>query len=299
MRDPQRETMKLLLLGANGQVGWELRRSLCILGEVDACTRTEINLEDLDHLPSMLETYPADVIVNAAAYTAVDKAESEPELAFRVNAQAVAIIAQHAKKTGALLIHYSTDYVFDGTKTSPYTEDDIPNPINVYGKSKLAGEEAIRASGCRYIIFRTSWVYAQRGGNFAKTMLRLAAEKQTLKVVADQRGAPTSAELIADVTAHAINKYSKEEATETLNLSALGDASWHEYANFLIETARNLGVKLSVNEILPINTNEYPVPAPRPKNSSLSCEKLKYKLGIVTPMWKLHVDRLMQQLCVI
>jgi dTDP-4-dehydrorhamnose reductase len=288
--------MKILLLGTNGQVGWELRRSLCILGEVDACTRAEINLEDIDHLPSILDQHPADVIVNAAAYTAVDKAESEPELAFRVNAHAVDIIAKHAKKTGALLIHYSTDYVFDGTKPTPYTEEDIPNPINVYGKSKLAGEEAIRESGCRHIIFRTSWVYAQRGNNFAKTMLRLAAERDTLRVVADQRGAPTSAELIADVSAATIRQYCQQDITETINLCPLGNVSWYEYASFVIEKARQLGAQLRVKLISPISSSEYPVPAKRPANSSLNINKLNKSATLDMPQWQLHVARLIEQL---
>jgi dTDP-4-dehydrorhamnose reductase len=288
--------MKILLLGANGQVGWELRRSLSILGEVNACLRADINLEALDHLPSMLEKHQADVIVNAAAYTAVDKAESDAARAFCVNAQAVEGIAKHAKKTNALLVHYSTDYVFDGTKPTPYTEADTPNPQSVYGKSKLAGEEAIRASGCRHLIFRTSWVYAQRGGNFAKTMLRLAAERETLRVVADQRGAPTSAELIADVTALAIYRYSKENITKIYNLSTQGVVTWYEYACFVIEQARAAGAILKVKEISPITTAEYPVPAPRPANSQLDCTQLQRDTAIVLPQWQLHVARLIEQL---
>jgi dTDP-4-dehydrorhamnose reductase len=288
--------MKILLLGANGQVGWELRRSLSILGEVNACLRADIDLEALDHLPSMLEKHQADVIVNAAAYTAVDKAESDAARAFCVNAQAVEVMAKHAKKTNALLVHYSTDYVFDGTKPTPYTESDKPNPQSIYGKSKLAGEEAIRVSGCRHLIFRTSWVYAQRGGNFAKTMLRLAAERETLRVVADQRGVPTSAELIADVTALAIYKYSKENIAKTYNLSPQGAVSWYEYVCFVIEQARAVGAILKVKEILPITTAEYPVPAPRPANSQLDCTQLQKDTAIVLPQWQLHVARLIEQL---
>ncbi len=288
--------MKILLLGANGQVGWELRRSLSILGQVNAYTRTDIDLEMLYPLASILDTQQADVIVNAAAYTAVDKAESDAARAFCVNAQAVEVMAKHAKKTGALLVHYSTDYVFDGTKPTPYTEADVPNPQSVYGKSKLAGEEAIRASGCRHLIFRTSWVYSQRGGNFAKTMLRLAAERETLRVVADQRGAPTSAELIADVTALAITQYSKENIAKTYNLSPQGAVSWYEYACFVIEKARAAGVILKVQEILPITTAEYPVPAPRPANSQLDCTQLQKDTAIVLPQWQLHAARLIEQL---
>jgi dTDP-4-dehydrorhamnose reductase len=288
--------MKILLLGADGQVGWELRRSLSILGEVNACLRADIDLEALDHLPSMLEKHQADVIVNAAAYTAVDKAESDAARAFCVNAQAVEGIAKHAKKTNALLVHYSTDYVFDGTKPTPYTEADTPNPQSVYGKSKLAGEEAIRASGCRHLIFRTSWVYAQRGGNFAKTMLRLAAERETLRVVADQRGAPTSAELIADVTALVIYRYSKENIAKTYNLCPQGVVSWYEYACYVIEQSRAAGAILKVKEISPITTADYPVPAPRPANSQLDCTKLQKDTAIVLPQWQLHVARLIEQL---
>jgi dTDP-4-dehydrorhamnose reductase len=289
--------MKLLLLGSNGQVGWELQRSLSILGEVNSCSRAECDLEKLDHLQSMLESCPVDVIVNAAAYTAVDKAESEPERAFRVNAEAVYVIAQHAKKRGALLIHYSTDYVFDGTKQTPYTEDDIPNPINVYGKSKLAGEEAIRASGCRHIIFRTSWVYGHHGRNFAKAILHLAALGESLRVVVDERGAPTSAALIADVTVHSIkNRYSVQNVKNTYNICSRGVVSRYEYANRLVEAAISRAVLSDAVDIEPVNALLQGAAAQRPANSELDTTRIQNDFGLKLPHWQSSLNEFIEQL---
>jgi dTDP-4-dehydrorhamnose reductase len=215
--------MKILLLGANGQVGWELRRALSSKADVTACGRAEADLSQLDELREVLQRAKANIIVNAAAYTAVDKAETERDLAERVNHEAVAVLAAHAKQSDALLIHYSTDYVFDGAKPAPYLETDATNPLSVYGATKLRGEQAVQASGCHHIIFRTSWVYAARGQNFIKTMLRLAQERDELSVVADQTGAPTSAGLIAEVTAQAI---SHPVLSGTYHLAASGETSW-------------------------------------------------------------------------
>ncbi len=227
--------MKILLTGGNGQVGWELVRALLPLGEVITTNRAQANLSDLNNLRRTVQKYSADVIVNAAAYTAVDKAETEESLAFLINAEAPGILAEEAKKTGALLIHYSTDYVFDGTKISAYAEDDAPNPVNVYGQSKLAGEKAVQATGADYLILRTSWVYAARGHNFLKSVLRLAAEREELNIVADQIGSPTWARLIAEATAHIIRQSMIERHGGIFNsglyhLTSHGETSWHGFA---------------------------------------------------------------------
>jgi dTDP-4-dehydrorhamnose reductase len=275
--------MKILLLGANGQVGWELRRALPP-GEVTALGRAEADLSDLEGLRGVLERAKANIIVNAAAYTAVDKAETERDLAERINHEAVAVMADHAKKTDALLIHYSTDYVFDGTKPAPYVETDTTNPISVYGATKLRGENAIRASGCHHIIFRTSWVYAARGHNFVKTMLRLAQERDELSVVADQLGAPTSAALIAAVTAQAL---AKPVLAGTYHLTAGGETTWHGFAVMILAEAQRLGLKLRArpDRVKPIPTSAYPTPAKRPANSRLNTDKLRTALGLVLPGW--------------
>ena len=294
---------RILLLGRDGQVGWELQRSLAPLGAVIAPSLDELQFEQFDTLRAVVRKNVPHLIVNAAAYTAVDEAESEPELAMIVNGHAVRVLAEEANKLGALLVHYSTDYVFDGSKPGSYTEDDAPNPISVYGRTKLEGDRAIQASGCRHLIFRTSWVYAARGGNFAKTILRLAAERDELKIVADQIGAPTSAELIADVTALCVGyiTHCPQRFVDTdgiYNLVASGETSWHNYAQFAVENATRLGLplKLSSGSIRPITTSEYPLPAQRPANSRLATGKLNRVFGIELPHWQIHLKRLLEEL---
>jgi dTDP-4-dehydrorhamnose reductase len=295
--------MKILLLGANGQVGWELQRSLAPLGKLKICERNTIDLENIDQLRTAIRDYCPDIIVNAAAYTAVDLAESEPEKAHRINAVAVRLLAAETKRLDGWLIHYSTDYVFDGTKSTAYVETDPPNPQSIYAKTKLEGEEAIRESGCRHLIFRTSWVYAARGSNFAKTMLRLATERDELKVVGDQIGAPTSAELIADITALCLYRVFHdasfgERVVDTYHLSASGETSWHEYAKFIISEAQHTGMTLRTksDHIHPIATSEYPLPAKRPANSRLDTKKLSNIFGINLPKWETSVKRLVLEL---
>jgi len=293
----------ILLLGRNGQLGWELQRSLAPLGEVIALSRAQADLEKPATLRDTIRSNAPDLIVNAAAYTAVDKAESEPELALLVNGHAVQVLAEEAGKLGALLIHYSTDYIFDGSKSVPYTEDDAPNPVSVYGRTKLEGERAIQASGCRHLIFRTSWVYAARGDNFVKTILRLAGERDELRVVADQIGAPTSAELLADATALCagfVTHFPERFAgvAGIYNLVASGETSWHNYAQFVVENAARLGmpIKLAPGSIRPIATSEYPLPAARPLNSRLATGKLNRVFGIELPHWQIHLERVIAEL---
>jgi dTDP-4-dehydrorhamnose reductase len=283
--------VKILLFGANGQVGFELARSLLPLGEVIALNRENADLTDLEKCRTTIQTIQPDVIVNAAAYTAVDKAETERELAFLINAKAVDVFAQEAKKVGALLIHYSTDYVFDGTKNTPYLEDDLPNPLNVYGESKLAGEQAIQASGADYVIFRTTWVFAARGQNFVKSILRLAAEREELNIVADQIGAPTSARFIADATAHILRQVQCERNEKTFisgifNLTNSGETSWFGFAEKIVELARLQNLDLKNRLINPIPTSAYPTPAIRPANSRLSTAKLQQRFGLTIPTWE-------------
>ncbi len=295
-------TAKILLLGKNGQVGWELQRALSPLGELIACDRSQANLDDPESLRALVQRHAPQFIVNAAAYTAVDKAESDVDSAYRVNAESLRVLAEEARRLGAWLIHYSTDYVFDGSKGSAYLEDDPTAPLNVYGKSKRDGEEAIAASGCHHLILRTSWVFARRGNNFAKTMLRLAAERERLSVVADQIGAPTSAELIADVTALAIYRLQSDStlaarASGIYHLVAGGETSWHGYAQYVIGEATTYGYPLKVQaaDVEPIPSSAYPVPALRPKNSRLSTQKLQALLGITLPDWQYHVQRLVTE----
>ena len=287
--------MKILLLGAKGQVGWELHRALSLVGEIAAYGRQEADLAKIDALRNLVATSGAKIIVNAAAYTAVDKAETEGAQAERINHEAVGVLAAETKRLNALLVHYSTDYVFDGTKASPYIEDDHTRPINLYGATKLRGEEAIRDSGCRYLLFRTSWVYAARGGNFVKTMLRLAKERDELNVVADQVGAPTGAELIADVTAMALNRGLPEG---TYHLTAAGETSWHAFAKFILAEAQILGLALKAGpeRVNAIATSSYPTPAKRPANSRLNTDKLRTGLGISLPPWEHHVRRVIAEL---
>jgi dTDP-4-dehydrorhamnose reductase len=294
--------MKILLLGKNGQVGWELQRSLAPLGELLALDSKSTgycgDLTDLASLAATVRAYAPDVIVNAAGYTAVDKAESEPEQAQRVNAEAVAVLAHEAQLLGAWLVHYSTDYVFDGSGQSPWQEMDTVGPLSVYGASKLAGEQAIQASGCKQLIFRTSWVYAARGNNFAKTMLRLAQERDSLSVIADQFGAPTSAELLADVTAHALRSaMAKPELGGLYHLAAGGETTWHSYARFVLEQAVAAGNTLKVvpAQITAIATNAYPTAAQRPLNSRLNTNKLHNAFALHLPDWQAGVARMLSE----
>lgn len=291
--------MKILLIGKNGQVGQELQRTLLPFGELVALGRDSVDLSDIAAVNRVLAQQAADVIVNASAYTAVDRAESDEAGAAAVNAAAVGAMAEYARAHGALLVHYSTDYVFDGAKAEPYVESDATGPQSAYGRSKLAGEEAILASACKALVFRTSWVFSAHGGNFIKTMLRLAGERDSLNVVADQFGAPTSAELIADVTALAIAAYRRGALADGIyHLTAAGSTSWHGLASYAIARARAHGasIKVEAAQICPIPTEAYPLPAKRPKNSRLDTNKLSRALDLQLPDWTLHVDRLIDQL---
>lgn len=291
--------MKILLLGKDGQVGRELRRALLPLGEVVALGRGDADLRGQEALLAALALHRPDVIVNAAASTAVDEAESDPDTAFQVNALAVAALARHARAAGALLVHYSTDYVFDGMLERPYAETDSPNPLNVYGRSKLEGERAIQASGCDALVFRTSWVYSAHGGNFLKTMLRLARERESLDVVADQRGAPTSAELIADLTALAIERRRAGQLPAgTYHLAAAGSTSWHGYAKYIVTgaAARGAVLALAPERIRAVAARDYPATAQRPRNSLLDTAVLSRALQRQMPPWTEQVDRTLDQL---
>ncbi len=295
--------MKILLLGKNGQVGWELQRSLAPLGEVLALDRHSTDfcgdLSQPERLAQTVRDWRPNVIVNAAAHTAVDKAESEPDLARCLNATAPAALAQAAADIGAWLVHYSTDYVFNGQGEQAWQEGDATGPLSVYGQTKLEGEQHIAASGCQHLIFRTSWVYAARGGNFAKTMLRLAAERERLTVIDDQHGAPTGADLIADVTAHAIRQALQQAALSGVyHLVASGETSWHGYASHAIAQARILRPELAlkVSEIAPVPTASFPTPAQRPLNSRLHTGKLQQAFGLVLPPWQAGVNRLLTEI---
>lgn len=269
--------MKILLTGCNGQVGWELKRSLIRLGEVLAFDRASLDLANPDETVSRVREVKPDLIVNAAAYTAVDAAEQEAALAMAINGTAPGILAEEAQRHGSLLVHYSTDYVFDGSKRSPYTEDDEPNPANVYGRTKLAGEDAVRASGCRHLILRTAWVYSDRGRNFLLTMLRLAREKPQLRVVNDQTGAPTWARDIAEATGSLLQHPSSPSGT--FHLTAAGQTTWCGFAEAIVEK-RGLGVP-----VVPISSAEYPTPAARPAYSVLDNAKLMALTGISMRAW--------------
>ncbi|APE47525.1 dTDP-4-dehydrorhamnose reductase [Delftia sp. HK171] len=299
--------MKLLLLGRNGQVGWELQRSLAPLGELIALDRQGDaggqglcgDLSRLDELARTVRALRPDVIVNAAAHTAVDKAESEPDQARLLNALAPQVLAREAAQTGALLVHYSTDYVFDGSGSAARTETEATAPLSVYGSSKLEGEQLIQASGCRHLIFRTSWVYAARGGNFAKTMLRLAQEREALSVIDDQWGAPTGADLIADVTAHAIRQLQRQPGDQGLyHLVAGGETTWHAYASHVIARTRELAPDRpwKVQRIAAVPTSAFPTPAQRPHNSRLNTERLQQTFGLRLPHWQAGVDRMLQEI---
>ena len=283
--------MKILVTGCNGQVGFELARTLLPLGEVFAFSREQFDLTDLESCRATIQKISPDVIVNAAAYTAVDKAETEREMAFLINEKAIAVLAQEARKLNALLIHYSTDYVFDGTKNAPYIEDDVTNPLNVYGESKLAGEQAIQQSGADYLILRTTWVFASRGQNFVKSILRLAAEREELNIVADQIGAPTSARFIAETTAHILRQSQQERGAKTFksdiyNLTNSGETSWHGFAEKIVELVKLQNTELKNRVINPIPTTAYPTPAKRPLNSRLSTQKLTQHFNLKMPSWE-------------
>lgn len=296
--------MRILLLGKNGQVGWELQRSLAPLGDVTALDRRGADdlcgdLTDLEGLAATVRSVQPQLIVNAAAYTAVDKAESEPQQAHRINAEAPAVLAREAAACSALLVHYGTDYVFDGSGDRPWQEGDAKGPLSVYGQTKLGGEQAIAASGCAHLILRTSWVYAARGGNFAKTMLRLAQERERLTVIDDQWGAPTGAELIADVTAHAIMQTCQQPGKAGVyHLAPAGEISWFQYAKHVIAKAQQAqsAINIKATEVVPIPTSAYPTPARRPHNSRLDTRKLQAVFGLTLPSWQQGVDRMLAEI---
>ena len=291
--------MKLLLLGKNGQVGWELQRALAPLGELIALGSQDADFAQPESLAATVRAVAPDIIVNAAAYTAVDKAESEPALAMAVNATAPAVLAREAAALGAWLLHFSSDYVFDGSGSTPWVEDSPTGPLNVYGRSKLEGEQVIRASGCRHLILRTSWVYAARGGNFAKTMLRFAAEREQLSVVNDQFGAPTGADLLADIAAHALRTaLARPQVSGTYHVAAAGETSWHGYAQRVIEFARVAGRPLKVTDdaITAVPSSAFPTPARRPANSRLNTQKFRDTFGLSLPAWQAGVERMLTEL---
>jgi dTDP-4-dehydrorhamnose reductase len=295
------ELLKVLLFGKNGQVGWELQRSLAPLAELVALDREDSGrlggeLADPARLATVVREVRPDVIVNAAAHTAVDQAESEPDLARAINATAPGVLAREAAACGAWLVHYSTDYVFSGEGSRPWTEDDPTGPLNVYGQTKLEGERLIHDSGCRYLIFRTSWVFGSRGNNFARTMLRLAGERDSLTVVDDQHGAPTGADLLADVTAHVITAAIRRPAMAgTYHVAASGETTWHGYASHVIEFARAAGRPLRVTSgaIHPVPSTAFATAARRPANSRLSTDKLRQTFGLDLPDWKTGVERML------
>ena len=291
--------MKILLFGPNGQVGWELQRALAPLGEMIPLNRDGYDglsgdLAKPERLRDTIRRLQPAVIVNAAAYTAVDRAEAEPESAHTVNAAAPGVMAEEAAEVGALLVHYSTDYVFDGSGERPKQEDEATAPLNVYGRSKLAGEQAVRSAGGRHLIFRTAWVYAARGHNFLRTMLKLAAERESLQVIDDQHGAPTGADFIADATAHAIrHALSREHNRGTYHLTAAGETTWHGYATFLIEQAHAVGlpVRVSPEAIERVSSDVFPKPARRPHNSRLDGTRLERTFDLKRPDWRAGVAR--------
>ena len=296
--------MKILLLGRHGQLGWELRRSLAPLGVVTALGRAgpgslQGDLAKLDELAQTVRSLRPDVIVNAAAYTAVDKAEADAETAEAINSAAPELLAHEARSIGAWLVHYSTDYIFDGSGEQPWRETDRTAPLNVYGATKLKGELAILASGCRHLIFRTSWIYASRGQNFIRTILRLAQERDQLQIVADQVGAPTGAELIADLTAHATAaSLNAPERAGAYHISAAGEASWYDVACFVVERAKTLGwtLQTSGDAIEPVPSERYTTAARRPKNSRLNCDKFLQTFGLYLPPWQEGVERTLTEM---
>ncbi len=295
--------MKILLFGKNGQAGWELQRSLAPLGELVALDTDSRELcgdfTDPDGLARTIRAVAPDVIVNAAAHTAVDKAESEPELARAINALAPAVLAEEAKHGNAWLVHYSTDYVFDGNGERPWRETDMTAPLNVYGATKLEGEQLIQQSGCKHLIFRTSWVYGARGGNFARTMLRLAQERDSISVIDDQIGAPTGADLLADMTAHALRAVrQRPELSGLYHLVAAGTTSWHGYAGFVLGQAQQAGIPLKVtpDAIRAVPSSEFPLPARRPHNSRMDTTKFQRAFDLHPPFWQTGVARMLTEI---
>jgi dTDP-4-dehydrorhamnose reductase len=295
--------VKLLVTGPTGQVGWELTRSLMPLGDVIAVDRLRCDLSRPETIGPLVREIHPDVIVNAAAYTAVDKAEQEESLALIVNGTSVGVLAQEAERVGALLLHYSTDYVFDGKKSAPYAEDDLPNPLNAYGRSKLSGEVAIREAGCAHVILRTSWVYAARGNNFVRTILRMAREREVLNIVADQFGAPTNARFIADATAQVIRRAQREHlagqfASGICHLTTTGTTSWHGFAEAIVKSAARHGL-LDINrlpKINPIPASAYPLPAVRPANSRLDCRLVQSQANLTLPDWPQGLERVVEEI---
>ncbi|MBI2278099.1 MAG: dTDP-4-dehydrorhamnose reductase [Dechloromonas sp.] len=296
--------MSILLLGKDGQVGWQLQRSLAPHGRVVVCGRAECDLSDVDRIRSVVRQIKPSVIVNASAYTAVDKAESEVALAQRINAEAPGVLAEEAARLGALLVHYSTDYVYDGTKATPWVESDPTNPQSVYGATKLAGEAAIRAVGGKSLIFRTSWVFGARGGNFVKTILRLARDKESLNVVDDQVGSPTPAALIATVTGIVLAMLRRGQLLERgenrlYHLAAARPVSWCEFARTIVGLAGvmlGFDLRLRAEAVRAITTAEYPTPARRPANSRLDCTRLETDFGLQMPDWQPYLERMLQLL---
>ena len=293
--------MKVLLFGKNGQVGWELQRALAPVAEVIALDREDTaplcgDLTDEDRAAATVRKVRPDAIVNAAAHTAVDKAESEPDLARAINATGPGALARAAADCGSWLVHYSTDYVFDGSGSAPWTEDNAPGPLNVYGRTKLEGEQLVRASRCRHLVLRTSWVYASRGHNFARTMLRLAAERDELAVIDDQHGAPTGADLLADVTVHALRSAMlRPEVSGTYHVAASGGTTWFGYARHVIETARTAGqpIRVAPDAIRPVASAAFRTAATRPMNSRLDTTKLRHTFDLLLPDWTAGVDRML------
>jgi dTDP-4-dehydrorhamnose reductase len=294
--------MKILLFGKSGQVGWELQRSLAPLGELVALDADSADLcgdfTNPDGLAQTIRAVAPDVIVNAAAHTAVDKAESEPDLARAINALAPGVLAREARCRNAWLVHYSTDYIFDGSGEQPWLETDSAAPLSVYGATKLEGEQLIQQSGCRHLIFRSSWVYGAHGKNFAKTMLHLAQQRDSLTVIDDQIGAPTGADLLADITAHAIRTAQQRvEVNGLYHLAAAGETSWHNYACFVIEFAQKAGIPLKItpDAIQPVPTSAFPTPAKRPHNSRLNTTKLQNTFDFHLPHWQIGVERMLTE----
>ena len=295
--------MNILLLGNNGQVGFELQRALAPLGTVTSLDFPEVDFLNLDQLAALVRKHNPEVIVNAAAYTAVDKAESDSATAYAINGTAVGVLAAQAKQLNALLVHYSTDYVFNGSGTRPWVETDTPQPLSVYGHSKLAGETAIRNSGCNHFILRTSWVYAARGQNFVRTILRLAGERDSLSVISDQTGAPTFAGFLGRSTAKMIsfdraNAGSRDKHLGTYHVTARGEASWHTLASYAVQCALDCGATLQVTPagIAAIATNQYPLPAPRPRNSRMCVDKFEGTFGITCPDWRTDCRSVVKEL---
>lgn len=296
--------MKIMLLGKDGRIGWELQRALAPLGNVLALSRSDADLSDLEKVRGLVSKHTPDVVVNAAAYTSVDKAESEPWIVRRINTEAVGVLAEEIQKSGGWFIHYSTDYVFDGEKSNgAYVESDVAKPLSVYGKSKFDGEELIRHYRCNHLIFRTSWIHAIRGSNFAKSILRLAQQRTDLNVVEDQIGAPTSAELVADVTSVCLHQLFQKSVdassfSGTYHLACKGETSWHRYAQLVIGEALNCGMALRARPatVHPIRSDDYPSIAKRPANSRLDTSKLSNAFDITLPDWEIQIKRLVAEL---